>query len=99
MFHLLITSFYLNNQTLLGPPLSKRFWTSILGSLIQKLLWFSVCSIIDDSEMYEQQKPFRLDELVQISAFLNTLVFKMLWNDMVDGRYCLHNFKRTVLKF
>ena len=37
--------------------------------------------------MYEQQKPFRLDELVKISAFLNNLVFKMLWNEMVDGRF------------
>ena len=99
VFHLLITSVYLNNQTLLGPPLSKRFWTWILGSQIQRLFWFSVRSIVDDSEMYEQQKPFRLDELVQISAFLNTLVFKMLWNDMVDGRCCVYNFKRTVLKF
>lgn len=36
--------------------------------------------------MYEQQKPFRLDELVRISAFLNNLVFKMLWNEMVDGK-------------
>ena len=44
------------------------------------------CSIVDDSEMYEQQKPFRLDELVKISAFLNNLVFKMLWNEMVDGK-------------
>ena len=37
--------------------------------------------------MYEQQKPFRLNELVRISAFLNNLVFKMLWNEMVDGTY------------
>lgn len=36
--------------------------------------------------MYEQQKPFRLDELVRISAILNNLVFKMLWNEMVDGK-------------
>lgn len=36
--------------------------------------------------MYEEQKPFRLDELVRISAFLNNLVFKMLWNEMVDGK-------------
>lgn len=48
---------------------------------------FSFYSIVDDSEMYEQQKPFRLDELVKISAFLNNLVFKMLWNEMVDGRF------------
>ena len=48
--------------------------------------FYFFCSIVDDSEMYEQQKPFRLDELVRISAFLNNLVFKMLWNEMVDGK-------------
>ena len=47
--------------------------------------FFSFYSIVDDSEMYEQQKPFRLDELLKISAFLNNLVFKMLWNEIVDG--------------
>lgn len=35
--------------------------------------------------MYVQQKPFHLDELVKISAFLNNLVFKMLWNEMENG--------------
>lgn len=35
--------------------------------------------------MYDQQKPFHLDELVKISAFLNNLVFKMLWNEMENG--------------
>ena len=38
--------------------------------------------------MYDEQKPFRLDELVSISAFLNNLVFKMLWNEMIDGKCC-----------
>lgn len=46
------------------------------------------CSIVDDSEMYEKQNPFRLDELAKISALLNNLVFKMLWNEMVDGKLC-----------
>ncbi|KAL9980647.1 hypothetical protein ACROYT_G009257 [Oculina patagonica] len=52
------------------------------------ILFCDCCShlmpIVDDSEMYEEQKPFRLDELVRISAFLNNLVFKMLWNEMND---------------
>ena len=52
----------------------------------QLIFFFFFRSIVDDSEMYEQQKPFRLDELVRISAFLNILVFKMLWNEMVDGK-------------
>ena len=49
-------------------------------------VFFFFPSIVDDSEMYEEQKPFRLDELVRISSFLNNLVFKMLWNEMVDGK-------------
>lgn len=54
-----------------------------------KTFVFFFRSIVDDSEMYEQQKPFRLNELVRISAFLNNLVFKMLWNEMVDGKYVM----------
>lgn len=50
------------------------------------ILFCDCCShlipIVDDNEMYDQQKPFHLDELVKISAFLNNLVFKMLWNEM-----------------
>ena len=53
------------------------------------MCFFFFRSIVDDSEMYEQQKPFRLNELVRISAFLNNLVFKMLWNEMVDGTYVM----------
>lgn len=60
------------------------------------VILFSLYSIVDDSEMYEQQKPFRLDELVKISAFLNNLVFKMLWNEMNDGRFRVCNNKITV---
>ena len=48
-------------------------------------------SIVDDSEMYEIQKPFRLDELNRISAFLNNVVFKMLWNEMVEGMFMFLN--------
>lgn len=61
----------------------------VVFRIAEKLTIFfcSFYSIVDDSEMYEQQKPFRLDELVKISAFLNNLVFKMLWNEMVDGRF------------
>lgn len=52
------------------------------------ILFCDCCShlmpIVDDSEMYEKQNPFRLDELAKISALLNNLIFKMLWNEMVD---------------
>jgi len=42
--------------------------------------------IVDDQEMYEQQKPFLLDDLVHMSSFLNKLVFKLYWNEVVDGK-------------
>ena len=53
--------------------------------------------IVDDSEMYDQQKPFHLDELVKISAFLNHLVFKMLWNEVEDGKSLSRSFSPSSL--
>lgn len=55
----------------------------------QILILFCDCAthlvtILDDLEMYEQQKPFTLDELVSISTFLNQLVFKLIWNNYID---------------
>ncbi|PFX16681.1 Ubiquitin-protein ligase E3B [Stylophora pistillata] len=66
------------------------------------VLFCDCCShllpIVDDSEMYEIQKPFRLDELNRISAFLNNLVFKMLWNEMVEeSRMQMLNSAHTLL--
>lgn len=66
------------------------------------VLFCDCCShllpIVDDSEMYEIQKPFRLDELNRISAFLNNLVFKMLWNEMVEeSREQMLNSAHTLL--
>ncbi|CAN7945875.1 unnamed protein product, partial [Ixodes pacificus] len=37
-----------------------------------------------DLELYEQQRPFSLDDLVAISAFLNTFVFRLVWNGLID---------------
>ena len=45
--------------------------------------YFSLFSILDDVELYEQQKPFCLDDLVSISSFLNQLVFKLIWNNLI----------------
>lgn len=42
-------------------------------------------SILDDVELYEQQKPFCLDDLVSISSFLNQLVFKLIWNSLIGN--------------
>lgn len=39
--------------------------------------------ILDDIEVYEEQVSFKLEELVTISAFLNSFVFKMIWDGIV----------------
>lgn len=43
------------------------------------------CSILDDIEVYEEQISFKLEELVTISSFLNSFVFKMIW-DGIAGK-------------
>lgn len=40
-------------------------------------------SILDDIEVYEEQISFKLEELVTISSFLNSFVFKMIWDGIV----------------
>lgn len=39
--------------------------------------------ILDDIEVYEEQVSFKLEELVTISSFLNSFVFKMIWDGIV----------------
>ena len=36
------------------------------------------CSILDDHEFYEAQPVFRIDELRQVSGFLNQLCYKLI---------------------
>lgn len=47
-------------------------------------------TILDDMEMYEQQRPFTLEDLVSMSAFLNYLIFKLIWNNLTDNKN-IHN--------
>ncbi len=54
----------------------------------QILILFCDCAthlitILDDMEMYENQRPFTIDELITISYFLNNFVFKILWNNLI----------------
>lgn len=63
--------------------------TKSTGPEFQILILFCDCAthlitILDDLEMYEQQRPFSLDDLVAISMFLNTFVFKLMWNGLID---------------
>ncbi|XP_047141200.1 ubiquitin-protein ligase E3B isoform X1 [Hydra vulgaris] len=67
-----ILNYIMGNSVTLPAPLSSL------------LVLFFECSlqllpILDDSELYEKQKPFSLDDLVKLSAFLNSMVFKMIW--------------------
>uniref|UniRef100_A0A2K5JGF8 Ubiquitin-protein ligase E3B n=1 Tax=Colobus angolensis palliatus TaxID=336983 RepID=A0A2K5JGF8_COLAP len=56
--------------------------------LLAMLMLFCDCSrhlitILDDIEVYEEQISFKLEELVTISSFLNSFVFKMIWDGIV----------------
>ena len=39
--------------------------------------------VLDDIEMYEEQKLFKLEDYVQISGFLNTFVYKIISNNLI----------------
>ncbi|XP_023415188.1 ubiquitin-protein ligase E3B isoform X2 [Loxodonta africana] len=58
--------------------------------LLAMLMLFCDCSrhlitILDDIEVYEEQISFKLEELVTISSFLNSFVFKMVWDGIVEN--------------
>ncbi|XP_077165208.1 ubiquitin-protein ligase E3B isoform X1 [Paroedura picta] len=58
--------------------------------LLAMLMLFCDCSrhlitILDDIEVYEEQLSFKLEELVTISSFLNSFVFKMIWDGIVEN--------------
>ncbi|XP_076061977.1 ubiquitin-protein ligase E3B [Oratosquilla oratoria] len=43
-------------------------------------------TVLDDLEMYEQQKPFTLADYGSMTNFLNIFVYKMVHNNLVDVR-------------
>uniref|UniRef100_A0A670J5B6 Ubiquitin-protein ligase E3B n=1 Tax=Podarcis muralis TaxID=64176 RepID=A0A670J5B6_PODMU len=58
--------------------------------LLAMLMLFCDCSrhlitILDDIEVYEEQISFKLEELITISSFLNSFVFKMIWDGIVES--------------
>ena len=56
----------------------------LLTLLILKVMQFCMCSrILDDIEVYEEQTSFKIEELLTISSFLNTFVFKMIWDGIL----------------
>lgn len=42
-----------------------------------------IIGILDDSELYEQQRPFSLDQLITMSSSLNIFVFRIINNQLV----------------
>ncbi|KAI1901003.1 hypothetical protein AGOR_G00055660 [Albula goreensis] len=58
--------------------------------LLAMLMLFCDCSrhlitILDDIEVYEEQISFKIEELVTISSFLNTFVYKMIWDGILEN--------------
>ncbi|XP_053181199.1 ubiquitin-protein ligase E3B [Scomber japonicus] len=58
--------------------------------LLAMLMLFCDCSrhlitILDDIEVYEEQTSFKIEELLTISSFLNTFVFKMIWDGILEN--------------
>ena len=54
----------------------------------QILILFCDCAthlitILDDMEMYDQQRPFSIEDFIVISSFLNNFVFKIIWNNLI----------------
>lgn len=44
---------------------------------------FMCYRILDDIEVYEEQTSFKIEELITISSFLNTFVYKMIWDGIL----------------
>lgn len=43
-------------------------------------------TVLDDLEMYEQQRPFTISDYTTMSAFLNNFTYKIIHNGLVDVR-------------
>lgn len=84
--------------TLIGPSNPCRAFLDYLSlhskscaPEFQILIIFCECAthlitILDDIELYENQKPFKLEDLVLISHFLNNFVFKLLWHNLIGKK-------------
>ena len=52
--------------------------------------------ILDDIEVYEEQTSFKIEELLTISSFLNTFVYKMVWDGILGECAILQIFKNIL---
>ena len=48
------------------------------------------CRILDDDEVFVQQKQFSIAELLEISSFLNRLVFRLILEGLNDVSFFPH---------
>uniref|UniRef100_A0A672PJ52 Ubiquitin-protein ligase E3B n=1 Tax=Sinocyclocheilus grahami TaxID=75366 RepID=A0A672PJ52_SINGR len=81
----------------LGPQGGLRLFLECLNNdteeskqLLAMLMLFCDCSrhlitILDDIEVYEEQISFKMEELVTISSFLNTFIYKMIWDGILEN--------------
>lgn len=53
-------------------------------------------TILDDIELYENQKPFSIEDLMMISHFLNNFVFKLIWHNLIGLSF--QNFNSSLIK-
>ena len=58
----------------------KKCWFEWMDDLDVNSIVFVHDRVLDDLEMYEDQKPFTLSDFCAISTFLNHFVFKAIWN-------------------
>lgn len=57
------------------------------------------CRILDDIEVYEEQTSFKIEELITISSFLNTFVYKMIWDGILGECVVTGSEKRAIYMF
>lgn len=50
--------------------------------------------ILDDIEVYEEQTSFKIEELITISSFLNTFVYKMIWDGILGEHVTSVNLEK-----
>lgn len=55
--------------------------------------------ILDDIEVYEEQTSFKIEELITISSFLNTFVYKMIWDGILGECVLPGGVRRAVQMF
>lgn len=53
--------------------------------------------ILDDIEVYEEQTSFKIEELITISSFLNTFVYKMIWDGILGECVWCHWFLKVTM--